>query len=100
MKQIFLVVPALLVLQACNHEVLPDYPQHATAVTRTYFHNLGFKGMLASESTRTVSTRADMKREENEFRFTGFIMGHLVSARDGAIIWRADKNKQWRLDPK
>ncbi len=100
MKQIFLVAFAPLLLTACFHEVLPDYPQHATAVTRTYFHNLGFKGMLASESTRTVSTRADMKREENEFKFTGFIMGHLVSARDGAVIWRADKNKQWRLDPK
>jgi len=27
-------------------------------------------------------------------------MSRLASARDAAVIWRADKDKQWRLDPK
>lgn len=87
-------------LLGCTKEVLPDYPLHNSAVTRTYFHNLGFKGMFASETTRTVTTRSDMRREENEFKFSGFVMKHLTSAHDGAVIWRVDKNKQWRLDPK
>ena len=100
MRHVFYVALAGLILQGCAHEVLPDYPLHATAVTRTYFHNLGFKGAFASESTRTVSTRADMRREENEFKFSGFVMKHLVAAHDGSVIWRVDKNKQWRLDPK
>lgn len=100
MRHLFSAALAGLLLPGCSKEVLPDYPQHGTAVTRTYFHNLGFKGLLASESTRTVSTRADMRREEDEFKFTGVVMKHLVGGRGGAVIWRADKNKQWRLDPK
>ena len=100
MKKPLFVALAGLILQGCAGEVLPDYPKHTTAVTRTYFHNLGFKGLFASENTRTVSTRADMRREENTFKFSGFVMKHLASAHAGAVIWRADKNKQWRLDPK
>ncbi len=97
MKKICLLA---LLLQACTGEVLPDLPKHSTAVTQNYFHNLGFKGMFASESTHTVSTRADMRREENSFKFSGFVMKHLTSAHDGSIIWRVDKNKLWWLDPK
>jgi hypothetical protein len=100
MKNFFFIALAGLILQGCTGEVLPDYPQNATAVTRTYFHNLGFKGLFASENTRTISTRANMRREENTFQFSGFVMKHLASAHAGAVIWRADKNKQWRLDPK
>jgi hypothetical protein len=94
------LLAAALFLQACAGEVLPDLPKRSTAVTQTYFHNLGFKGMFASQSTRTVSTRADMRREENTFKFSGFVMKHLASAHDGSTIWRVDKNKVWRLDPK
>ena len=100
MKRLFSIGLAGCLLQGCAKEVLPDYPLHSTAVTRTYFHNLGFKCLFASESTRTVSTRADMRREENTFKFTGFVMKHIGKERDGVVIWRADKNKQWRLDPK
>jgi len=100
MKNIFLAALSGLILGGCAGEVLPDYPQHTTAVTRSYFHNHGFKGLFASENTRTVSTRADMRREENVFKFSGFVMKHLAAAHAGAIIWRVDKNKQWHLDPK
>jgi hypothetical protein len=100
MKPLLYVALAVLILQGCSHEVLPDYPQRPTAVTRTYFHNLGFKGLFASESTRTVSTRADMRRDETEFKFSGFVMKHLASAHAGIVIWRVDKNKQWLLDQK
>ncbi|MDD5304756.1 MAG: hypothetical protein PHS14_16800 [Elusimicrobia bacterium] len=100
MRHLFSAALAGLLLPGCSKEVLPDYPLHGTAVTRTYFHNLGFKGLFASESTRTVSTRADMRREEDEFKFTGMMMKHLAGGRGGAVIWRVDKNKQWRLDPK
>ena len=100
MKRPLALTLAVITLQACTGEVLPDYPKHPTAVTRSYFHNLGFKGMFASESTRTVSTRADMRREENEFKFSGFVMKHLTGAHEGATIWRVDKNKQWHLDRK
>lgn len=100
MKNLARLALSALLLQACTGEVLPDYPQHPTAVTKSYFHNLGFKGLFASESTRTVSTRADMRREQNDFKFSGFVMKHLAGAHEGSVIWRADKNKQWRLDPK
>lgn len=94
------LLAVVVLLQACTGEVLSDLPKHSTAVTQTYFHNLGFKGMFSSETTRTVSTRADMRREENTFKFSGFVMKHLTSAHDGATIWRVDKNKVWRLNPK
>ncbi|MBI5245750.1 MAG: hypothetical protein HY923_01105 [Elusimicrobia bacterium] len=96
----FRLLAAAIFLQACTGEVLPDLPKHSTAVTETYFHNLGFKGMFASESTHTVSTRADMRRQTDTFKFSGFVMKHLASAHDGSTIWRIDKNKVWRLDPK
>ncbi len=99
MKRSLLLATALI-FQACTGEVLPDLPKHPTAVTRNYFHNLGFKGMFASESTFTISTRADMRREQHEFKFSGFVMKHLASAQNGSTIWRVDKNKQWRLDTK
>ena len=94
------LLAAVVLLSSCTGERLPDLPKRPTAVTQTYFHNLGFKGMFASETTTTVSTRADRRREENSFKFSGFVMKHLTSAKDGSTIWRVDKNKVWRLDPK
>lgn len=100
MRHLLVAACAAAVFQGCAGEVLPDYPLQPTAVTRSALHNFGFKGLFASESTHTVSTRADMRRDENEFGFSGFVMKHLASAHSGAVILRVDKDKQWRLDPK
>jgi hypothetical protein len=100
MRRLLALALAAAVFQGCAGEVLPDYPLQPTAVTRSALHNFGFKGLFASESTHTVSTRADMRRDENEFSFSGFVMKHLASAHSGAVILRVDKDKQWRLDPK
>jgi hypothetical protein len=93
-----LIFVALALLQGCAGEVVPDYPSHDTAVVKTYVHNLGFKGFFASEGTRIVSTRADMRRSEDQFQFSGFMMRHLVKGRDSVHIWRADRNLQWGLN--
>jgi hypothetical protein len=98
MKDLFLAVLAATLLQACTKEIVQSYPTHGTAVVRTYVHNFGFKGLFASESTQTVSTRADMRRSEDQFHFSGFIMKHLAKAHDNATIWRLDKDRLWRLD--
>jgi hypothetical protein len=96
-KKSLLSLAALL--SACaGPQVLPNYPKHETAVVTTYTNNLGFKGLFASEGTRTVSTRADMRRTEDEFAFSGFVMKHLAKARDGARIRRLDKRLLWDLD--
>lgn len=89
---------AAVLLGGCATNVAPSYPTRETAVLRTYVHNLGFKGLFASEGTRTVSTRADMRREEDQFQFSGFVMKRLAKARDAARIWRVDKNLRWDLD--
>jgi hypothetical protein len=94
-KIIFVV---LVLLEACAGEVVPDYPTRDTAVVKNYVHNLGFKGFFASEGVRIVSTRADMRRAEDQFQFSGFMMRHLVKARDSVHIWRVDKNLQWGLN--
>ena len=96
MKTILFAVVVLL--SGCAGEVLPDYPSHDTAVLKKYVHNLGFKGMFASEGVTETDTRADMRRVEDSFQFSGFMMKHLVKARDNAHIWRVDKNLQWQLN--
>jgi hypothetical protein len=96
---VFVALSAAL-LQGCAHETLPDYPSRPTAVVRTRVVNHGFKGFMGSETETTVSTRDDRRREEVESKFTGMLMKHLVSARDRVVIWRADRDKQWRVDPK
>jgi hypothetical protein len=85
-------------LGGCATPIAQTYPTHDTATVRTYVHNLGFKGLFASEGARSVSTRADMRRAEDQFEFSGFVMKHLAKARDGARIWRIDKNLLWDLD--
>ncbi len=102
MKRVLAVFAALsaALLQGCTREVLPDYPSHPTAVVRTRVVNHGFKGFMGSETETTVSTRDDRRREEVKSEFTGMLMKHLASARDRVVIWRADEDKQWRVDPK
>ncbi len=97
MREIILAGAAFL-LGACRTMDAPSYPTHETAVVRTYVHNLGFKGLFASEGTREVFTRDDMRRAEDQFSFSGFVMKHLAKARDTAAIWRVDKNLLWTLD--
>ena len=92
------LIAAVLLAGCAGPQVLPNYPKHETATVQTYVHNLGFKGLFASEVTQTVSTRADMRRSEDEFAFSGFVMKHLAKARDGARIWRLDKNLLWDVD--
>ena len=100
MNRAILAALSAVLLQACTREVLPDYPSHPTAVVRTRVVNHGFKGFMGSETETTVSTRDDRRREEVESKFTGMLMKHLVSAQDRVVIWRADEDKQWRVDPK
>ena len=98
MKPIIIAVAAVLLSGCAGQQVLSNYPSHDTAIVKTYTNNLGFKGLFASEGTRTVSTRADMRRAEDEFAFSGFVMKHLAKARDGARIWRLDKKLLWDVD--
>ena len=97
MKIIVFALAAVL-LGGCATPAARNYPTHETAVVRTYVHNLGFKGLFASEATREVLTRADMRRAEDQFQFSGFVMKHLAKVRDSAEIWRVDKNLKWALD--
>jgi hypothetical protein len=39
-----------------------------------------------------------MRRSEDQFHFSGFVMKHLAKAHDNATIWRLDKDRLWRLD--
>ena len=98
MKKYTLAIFTGLFLQGCAKEITPTYPTQPTAVIRTRVQNLGFKGLFASESSQTVSTRAHMRRTEDQFQFSGMFMKHLAGARDSASIWRIDKNIQWHLD--
>ena len=97
MKLIILAV-AVIFAGGCATKVAQNYPTHDTAVVQTYVHNLGFKGLFASEVTQSVSTRADMRRTEDQFQFSGYVMKHLAKARDTARIWRVDKKLLWELD--
>jgi hypothetical protein len=87
----------VVLLSGCATQPARNYPTHDTAVVRKYVHNLGFKGFFASEAMQTVSTRADMRRAEDQFSFSGFLMKHLAKARDTARIWRVDRNLRWDL---
>lgn len=98
MKLIIFAVAAVALAGCAGNQVVQNYPTHQTAVVRTYVHNLGFKGLFASEGTQAVSTRADMRRTEDQFQFSGFVMKHLAKAHDAAKIWRVDKNLLWELD--
>jgi len=89
----------LVLLFGCTPAVVrDDSPKHSTAVVRTYFNNLGFKGLFTSESTHTVWTRPAMRRSEDEFKFTGFFMKRMAKAQDEATIWRVDRRLLWRLN--
>jgi hypothetical protein len=95
----FILFAAVVLAGGCaTTKVAQNYPAHDTALVRTYTHNLGFKGFFASEGTQSVSTRAGMRRTEDQFQFSGFIMKHLAKAHDAAKIWRVDKNLLWELD--
>lgn len=96
--KIFILGAAALLAGCAGLPPAPSYPSHETAVVKTYVHNLGFKGLFASEMVRSVSTRADMRRAEDQFQFSGYVMKHLTKARDGARIWRVDKNLLWSLN--
>lgn len=98
MNRTILSFVAVLLAGCAGPKVATNYPKHETATVQTYVNNRGFKGLFASESTRTVSTRADMRRTEDEFAFSGFVMKHLAKARDGALIWRLDKNRLTDVD--
>ncbi|MFI5362801.1 MAG: hypothetical protein ACHQ49_12585 [Elusimicrobiota bacterium] len=89
---------AVFLAGGCATKIAQNYPSRETALARTYVHNLGFKGLFASEVTQSVSTRADMRRSEDQFGFTGFVMKHLAKTRDTARIWRVDKKLLWDLD--
>ncbi|HEX4047089.1 MAG TPA: hypothetical protein VH309_04620 [Elusimicrobiota bacterium] len=98
MKSFLLAVAAAALAACAGPRPAPSYPAHETAVVRTYVHNLGFKGYFASEGTQEISTRGDMRRREDRFEFSGFVMKHLAKARDAAKIWRVDKGLLWEVD--
>jgi len=94
-------IACLTLLQACASapEAAPDTtPLVKSAIVTSNIRNNGFKGQFANDTVHVRKTVANMQRIDDDFKFTGSIMGRLGSKQSRSEIIRLDKNLEWQLD--
>ena len=85
---------------AAKAPLVDDSPLVRSATIVTAIENGGIKGQFASTGTRTASTVADMRREDDAFKFSGSIMSRIAKGGDASRITRLDRALIYRLDNK
>lgn len=80
-------------------EIVDSTPQHPTATIERLLVNNGIKGFFPSEVTERDFFRADMHREESDFKGTGTYSSYLIGSKSSTKIWRIDRNLLWSLNP-
>ncbi len=63
-----------------------------------YVHNEGMRGRFASESHDVIKVTPDRKATDSSFKFTGAIMGRLMSEQRNLEIVRLDKDLIWQAN--
>lgn len=85
---------------ASEPKVVDDTPLVRTATIVTHIENEGIKGQFGSAGNRTIRTVADMRREDDDFKYTGSIMSRIGPSGDQSEITRLDRELIYNLDNK
>src|SRR5487761_2718933 len=80
-------------------EVVDTTPLNTTATSEKLIVNNGIKGFFPSEITERNFFRADMHREESNFKGTGTYSSYLIGSKSSTKIWRIDRNLLWSMNP-
>ena len=83
---------------ASEPEVIDDTPLLRSAIVTSEIRNNGFKGFFANEGIHVVRTVVDMQRVDDDFTYTGSLMGRFGGRRSRSEIVRLDKALEWQLD--
>jgi hypothetical protein len=84
----------------CATKPLDNTPLNPTAVIERHVTNNGIKGFFPFETNDTNYVRANMRRDESEFKGTGTFSGFLVGSHSRTKIARIDRKLLWTLDTK
>ena len=100
-KNALIVVACTALIQACASKpaAAPDTtPLVKAAIVTSNIRNNGFKGQFANDTVQVRKTVANMQRVDDNFKFTGSIMGRVGGKQNRSEIIRLDKNLEWQLD--
>ncbi len=98
-KLLFFMVILVGVAGCASKPVIVDNtPLNATAVIEQHVVSNGIKGFLPFETTELHFVRANMRRDESNFKGTGIFTGFLIGTRSGTEIARIDRKLKWSLN--
>ena len=78
----------------------PAEPQLGSFRYEQIVRNEGLRGDFAFEIQEKLTVAPDRQRVDSTFKFTGYILGRLVDARDTLTLTRLDKDLIWEVNPK
>jgi hypothetical protein len=96
----FLAFCALLGLGGCAAKKVALEPEIPVFRYEQFVHNDGFRGNFAFENHEVITVTPDKKSTDSTFKWTGAVMGLLMSDTRKINIVRLDKDIVWDIDMK
>jgi len=99
-KLVLVLGTSFIIGCASKPPVVDNSPVIRAAQITSKMSSTGIKGQFAHEAERSSFTHQDMRRVNNNMKFTGSIMSRIGGAQSRSDIIRIDRSVEWEMDNK